>query len=301
MNDDWRVVFSADTQQALAERALVLTSLNIEHTLLQQPPGIQTADGHRYALVVPASVAERATYELWQYDRENQPTQKRTRAPLLNTNQNPLPGLLAYATTLLLFAWLLGEGAFGIDWLGHGRIDGSALRDGEWWRPFTALTLHLDVQHLLGNLGFGLLFGFLAGRMTGSGVGWLAIVLAAALANALNTLLLDATHRSIGASTAVFAALGLASGFAWRGRLHASQRWPYRWGPVVGGVALLAFTGTGSENTDVGAHLAGFVCGFLAGCGLTYLPSPLTQRTVQWAAGAIAAALIALGWWAALR
>ena len=116
-------------------------------------------------------------------------------------------------------------------------------------------------------------------------MGWLTIVVSAALANVLNALLLDVSHRSIGASTAVFAALGLAAGFVWRGRLMAQDRWPYRWGPIVGGVALLAFTGTGSENTDVGAHLAGFVCGLLAGVSLVRAASVLTNRVLQRAAG----------------
>ena len=45
-------------------------------------------------------------------------------------------------------------------------------------------------------------------------------------------------------------------------RGSATRSWSTRWGPVVGGLALLMFTGTGDENTDIGAHLMGFVCGF---------------------------------------
>ena len=45
----------------------------------------------------------------------------------------------------------------------------------------------------------------------------------------------------------------------------AQDRWSTRFGPIVGGLALLMFTGTGGQNTDVGAHLLGFVCGFAAG------------------------------------
>ena len=79
----------------------------------------------------------------------------------------------------------------------------------------------------------------MAGRLVGSGVTWFSVVVASAAANFLNTSLLESTHRAIGASTAVFAALGLVSGFAWRAKLMAQDRWPLRLGPIVGGIALL--------------------------------------------------------------
>ena len=126
------------------------------------------------------------------------------------------------------------------------------------------------------------------------------MVLASASANFLNTLLLQSAHRSIGASTAVFAALGLVSGYVWRARLMAQDRWPYRLGPIIGGVALLAFTGTGDENTDIGAHLAGFACGFLTGVFLTLAARYLPQRSLQFASGFLAIAIVIIAWSVAL-
>ena len=120
---------------------------------------------------------------------------------------------------------------------------------------------------------FGAFFGILAGGLIGPGIAWLAILVAAAFANTLNAFLLDEGHRAIGASTAVFAALGLVSGFVWRSKLMAQEKWAWRLGPIVGGIALLAYTGTGGPNTDVGAHLAGFVCGF-GGDSSMRLPPP---------------------------
>ena len=76
-------------------------------------------------------------------------------------------------------------------------------------------------------------------RMLGPGVAWLAVLLAAALGNTANTLLLDSTHRSIGASTAVFATLGILAGYVWRGQLMAQDRWSTRYGPIIGGLARL--------------------------------------------------------------
>lgn len=291
MAEGWRIVFSDPSQTACADRALVLSSLDIPHEIVRSDAA--------FGLAVPDELAERAKYELWQYEQENRPQPRRQMAPPVS-NLDPRPGILFFIGCIGLFAWLTGEGAFGQDWLARGRMDGTALRDGEWWRSVTALTLHLNVRHLIGNMGFGALFGYFAGRVAGSGVGWLTIVVSAAFANALNALLLDATHRSIGASTAVFAALGLAAGFAWRGRLMAQDRWPYRWGPVVGGIALLAFTGTGSENTDVGAHLAGFGCGFFAGVALVRGAGVLTRPEVQRVAGACTIALVVGCWLIAL-
>ena len=40
-------------------------------------------------------------------------------------------------------------------------------RPGEWWRAWTALTLHLDGPHLAANLVAGVWFGYLAGRADG--------------------------------------------------------------------------------------------------------------------------------------
>lgn len=289
--DGWSTVYESRQQSACAERALVLTSLSIEHEI------VDSATGHQ--LLVAEPDLHRARHELWLYEQENKPRQYR--APgLIGSNHNPWPGVAGYILVLCAVAWLAGRGAFGHNWLLAGGVDGALIRDGEWWRVFTALTLHRDVGHLLGNLGFGSLFGLLAARVIGSGVTWLTVVISAAIANAVNTLMLIPSHRSIGASTAVFAALGLVAGFVWRGRLMAQDRWPYRLGPIVGGIALLAYTGTGDESTDVGAHLGGFVCGFISGMILTRFALVFDRPRVQWLCAAAALLCIAIAWWLAL-
>lgn len=290
--EGWAAVFESPDQRACADRALVLVSLAIPHEVL--------TDGRHYLIVVPDEDRHRARHELWLYARENEPRGRR-RPVMLPAAHDPWPGIVGYALVVCFVAWAAGEGLFGQDWLGAGRVDGRLVRDGEWWRVFTALTLHRDIGHLLGNLGFGALFGGLAGRVVGSGVTWLAVVVSAGLANALNTLLLVPAHRSIGASTAVFAALGLVAGFVWRGRLVAQDRWPYRLGPIVGGIALLAYTGTGDESTDIGAHLAGFVCGFAGGILLTRLSVAFDRARVQLACGLAAPGILAAAWWTGFR
>ena len=288
--DNLRVVFESRNRRSCSDRALVLAAAHIPYQLID--------DGLSCALVVPAEHSAQAAEELRLYDEENPP--RIPRKPKRIVYQDALPGVFAYVLVVCVVAGLAGFSYFGHDWFMAGRVDGNLIREGEWWRTITALTLHGGVRHLLGNLVFGVFFGIFAGRLLGSGVAWLTVVIAAALGNTANTLLLESTHRSIGASTAVFATLGLLAGYVWRGQLMAQDRWSTRFGPIVGGLALLMFTGTGDANTDIGAHLMGFVCGFAAGMVLTALGRMPAPARVQVAAGAAAIGLIASAWFLAL-
>ena len=291
MQEDLRVVFDSRNRQSCSDRALVLAAARIPHQIID--------DGGSAALVVPAEYSVKAVEQLRLYDDENPPLRPK---PVKKIHyQNAVPGIAAYVLVICLVAGMAGYSFFGFDWFSAGRVDGVLIRNGEWWRTITALTLHSGAKHLIGNLVFGVLFGLFAGRLMGSGVAWLAIVAAAASGNAANTLLLESTHRSIGASTAVFAALGLVAGFVWRGKFMAQDRWSYRFGPIVGGLALLMYTGTGGPNTDIGAHLLGFVCGFMMGMLLIALGPVPTDRHSQTVAGALAFLIIASRWIVALQ
>ena len=290
MNEDLRVVFESRNRQSCADRALVLASLQIPHQMID--------DGGSSALIVPAQFSAQAFNELQLYDEENPPIQPRP-VPKIEY-RNAVPGLIGYVFVVCMVAGMAGFSFFQSNWFVAGRVDGELIRNGEVWRLFTALTLHSGAKHLLSNIVFGVFFGLFAGRLLGSGVAWLAIVLAAATGNALNTLFLDATHRSIGASTAVFAALGLVAGYVWFGKLMSQERWSNRYGPIVGGLALLMYTGTGGENTDIGAHLLGFVCGFAAGLIMIRLGKIPKDARTQLVAGAIAFGLVLLSWTIAL-
>ncbi|MDH3363466.1 MAG: rhomboid family intramembrane serine protease, partial [Gammaproteobacteria bacterium] len=278
MDEDLRVVFESRNRQSCSDRALVLAAAQLPHQIVD--------DGITAALVVPAEFSAQAVHELRLYDDENPPARPKSRKKIVY--QDAVPGLVGYVFVVSAIAWLAGYSMFGHDWFDAGRVDGELIRRGEWWRTITALTLHSGGRHLIGNLVFGILFGLFAGRLLGSGIAWLAIVAAAATGNAANTLLLESAHRSVGASTAVFAALGLVAGFVWRGQFMAQDRWSYRYGPIVGGLALLMYTGTGGPNTDIGAHLLGFVCGFLTGMLLIALGPVPTDRRSQRVAGGLA-------------
>jgi len=289
--DGWEIVFESASSGECSDRALVLHAIGIPYEILSVE--------QRSVLVVHRDLFEKARFELWQYDEENRkPRPRGTR--IVPVYQDGIPGVAVYVAVICLVAWLAGEAAFNQNWFTAGRVDGEMIRDGEWWRTITALTLHSGIRHLSGNIVFGIGFGLMAGRLVGSGVAWAGIVIASASANFLNILLLESTHRSIGASTAVFAALGLVSGYVWRAKLMAQDRWPFRLGPIIGGIALLAYTGTGDENTDIGAHLAGFACGFVAGVILTLASRYLPQRALQIASGGAAILLVFCAWVIAL-
>ncbi len=170
---------------------------------------------------------------------------------------------------------------------------------GEWWRAVTALTLHTGLSHLASNIAFGGFFGLYVGRYLGSGLGWAAILAGGAIGNAVNAWIQPASHLAIGASTSVFAALGLLSAYTWRRGFLRNTPWKVRIAPVTAAICLLAFTGTGagtgSDNVDVMAHLTGFLSGFGLGVWLASRALPTGEKAQQRIA-IVAVAVIALAW-----
>jgi len=277
------------SRPACEERAFVLHAVGIESEI--------SWDGEGWTLWTRAADEDAARKHLQRYERENPP--RRLPAAAEPLHARAWVGSACYATVILLVAYLAGHYTFAADWLGAGGLDTRAFRQGEVWRAVTAVTLHFDVAHLLGNLGFGMFFGWLAGQLLGPGVAWSGALAAAVAANALNASVQPASHFSAGASTAVFAMLGLLSAYAWRRRADAGDRWAYRWAPLIAGVFLLGFTGVGGESTDVLAHLTGFLMGAITGWLLAQR-RPRLGRLVQWVSGAAALGAIVIAWQLAL-
>ena len=241
----------------------------------------------------------RAAHELSHYLRENR---RPAAAPVVwPSHPHALYGVIGYALVLVAVALAVLTGAGGHNWKSSGVLDAGFLARGEWWRVLTALTLHGDVLHLSSNLVFGALFGYPAARLFGPGLAWLLVLLGGGLAYGIDALLHPPQHHLLGASTAVFTALGLVAAYGWRRHLQSWSPWMRRSAPLVAGIALLAFTGTGGENTDVLAHLAGFVVGAATGALCARLPMPAPGRhLVQWLAGLAATGSLTLAWTLAL-
>jgi rhomboid protease GluP len=282
-------VFRSFWRSACDERGFVLHAVGIPSQVVWL--------GRAWALLVPVTEQAAALAQLERYEHENPPRRQATAAEPLHRGAGL--GSLGYVAVMLLVGYLAGAMALGADWLGAGALRAGPTRSGELWRAITALTLHLDVGHLLANLGFGTVFGLLAGQLLGPGIAWATVLAAAASANLLNAFIQPATHSSVGASTAVFATLGLLAAYAWRRRRDQGDRWAYRWAPLIAGVILLGFTGAGGERTDVLAHLTGFVMGLVAGVAHANWRVP-RGAVAQVVAGAAAVAALVLAWTLAL-
>jgi rhomboid protease GluP len=290
--EQWVTVATGLTEARANELALVLTARGVP---FQRQPG-----SRGWELWVPLGEAPAAATELTLYRHENA-GQVGTR-PLEEVGEGRA-GVLWYVATLLAVFFALYANLFSRDWLGAGRLEAGPLLAGEWWCAITALTVHRELDHLAGNLAFGAFYGYFVGRYLGVGFGWLAVLLAASGANAFNAWVQSPAHRAIGASTAVFAALGVLVTYTWRRGYLRDTPWRARIAPIVAGLGLLAFTGTAGANTDLGGHLFGFIAGLGAGLAIArFAPVEwLKKARVQRLAGAVAALLLAAAWAVGLR
>ncbi|HXY95629.1 MAG TPA: rhomboid family intramembrane serine protease [Steroidobacteraceae bacterium] len=293
MSGDFAVTaFRSRRRRACEERQLVLLAVGVVAELV---PG----EGE-FLLQVDAQDAAYAVRHLAQYESENRAPPPPPPPPYLYPHA--WVGCVLYVVTLIGVAYVVGNGLVRLDAFDLGTLDCARVQAGEWWRAWTALTLHLDGPHLAANLGAGVWFGYLASRQTGAGTAWFLTVTGAALANLAEGLTGPPEHSAVGASTAVFTCLGLMSAYSWRERLYLPQHWGRRWAPLVAGVALLGWTGSAGEGTDLVAHLAGFTTGVLLGVAVASGASRRwLERVPQWLTGAAALAEIAVAWAFALR
>jgi len=284
-------VFRAPSRRPCEERALVLTAVGIG--------ALTRHEAGWFVLTVDEPDLEAARRQLALYESENIPLPAPAPPRL---HPHAWLGSLSYAVYLVAIAQLLARGWVRLDAFDTGDLNGGQVQAGQWWRAWTALTLHVDPPHLVANLVAGMWFGYLAGRYIGTGTAWLLTVSGAALANLMEGLSGPAEHSSVGASTAVFTALGIMSAYAWRERLHLRQRWPARAAPLVAGVALLGWLGSSGEGTDLIAHVLGFVVGTALGA-VAAAPAvrAALERVPAWLAGLAAFASVTLAWGFALR
>ena len=286
---DAAVVFRG-SKSLCHEYGLVLEAKAIEHEMFE-------SDGSWVLRLAPALV-HRAYEEMSRYSAERSVQREVPR--YVEPFAGAALGAIGYTLILVITAYCAGASVFGVDWLTVGALDAGAAS--EWWRAVTALTLHLDQEHLLGNLLFGVVAGIAAGRLLGPGVAWASILGAGALANYAEILLAPPSHRAVGASTAVFAALGLLAGLAWRQRLTLRERRWYRWAPLIAGICLLTLLGAGNAHVDVLGHALGFLFG--VGVGWVYARAEIPHsrsNLLQAATGFGAVLLVGAAWLVALH
>lgn len=303
---DEEEIVRSPSPELVRELALVLHALDIPYRSVQGPGYL--------SLFVPQAFAGRALEELGRYSRENRHWPP-ARARLAAQVRGGGTAVLVYAALLALVHRLAAVRAFGFDWYEAGHADGARIARGELWRPMTALTLHADFLHLASNLVLGSAIGFLLSKVYGSGLAWLVVLAAGWLGNLANAAARGFDHSSLGASTAVFAALGALAATQSVHKLRLGHGLFARVAPLVAAAFLLGWHGMGSahlepgrgvvqdpaDRTDIGAHLFGFAAGVLLGGLVAWLEtqrgsSPRARR----AAAAAALALPVVGWALAL-
>ena len=273
--------------------SLVLVSQGIDATIERTP------EENTWQLVVNAPDYPRAIQAIRQYRAENRRPIWRQELPWTGLMFD-WRGLLPLLFLVFLFAVEVTGRA---DLSDAGMMDNQGVRAGQWWRLFTAVTLHRDLTHLVANLTTGFLLLGLAMGAFGAGIGLLASFLAGVGGNLAGFLLYPGTHRGLGASGMVMGALGLLAA-QWLVLLrHGLTARQLALRGVWSASLLLILLGFSPDsNVDVLAHVAGFVSGLILGAILALCPARFSQNaTANAVAMGLCFALVGTVWWLALR
>jgi rhomboid protease GluP len=275
-----------DERARAFEESLVLCAEAIPHRVEPGETG--------FSLWVRAEDAARAEASLaaWQSENRVEPIAPKRRWD----GATPAP---IFAVLCVVSQLAIGDRDDRVGWFIRGTADAQAIRHGELWRCATALTLHADFAHALGNAVCGfILIDALARRLGPAWAAWLTLI-AGIAGNWLTAHAVHGSYFSIGASTAVFGALGALTA----SQMISRERRSFL--TLGAGVALLGVLGSGKgpgTHTDVFAHLFGALVGFVIGllAGLLQREAPEEKALQPLLA---IAALIPLGaaWWLALR
>lgn len=267
----------------------MLTAAGIPHAV--------SDDDLSFMLLVDADDAARAEAALAAYDSETIDAALTRLAP---PTVAPYPWMSGVVVGLALLA------AFGVTgppagsrWFEHGAAVAGRIVGDEPWRAVTALTLHVDAVHVLGNaVASAVLVPPLVQRLGVGAALWLMLV-AGVVGNALSALVHAPDHVAIGASTSTFGVIGALAAIrlAPPRREVATRR---GWVVIAASVLLLIFLGT-SRTADVVAHAAGLVAGLVLGFGAGVLVRRPPAATAQATLVALTAVAVAAAWWLALR
>ncbi|HYD50513.1 MAG TPA: rhomboid family intramembrane serine protease [Terriglobales bacterium] len=288
MSEAWIEVARAPRRQIIEDLALVLEAEGVAN---------EVCSGGGWGLRVPARRFGDAAAVLAAYERD----QVEVPVELVPPRDYGASQIgVSLASALLAFhTALIASGSYET-WVRRGRVSFTRVVDGELWRCVTALTLHSGAYHLASNAVACIVFGGFLGRAIGAGGAVTVMLLAGALGNGLNVLWRGGPHLSIGASTAVFGAVGaLAALQARRYRLRPASA-KRAWLPLAAGVGLLAMLGASPES-DFIAHLCGMIAGVGMGVVADRVTPPPPARRRQSAALVAATSVVMISWWLALR
>ena len=259
-------------------------------------------DDGGWRIIVPDDYLVSAREELRLFEKENRGWPPRIHHTPVKANY-----LASLSILILLAAFYnitqldISTGSHSsINWHALGSCNTAKILSGEWWRLITALTLHADVAHLLGNLAIGGAFAVWLCRQLGSGLAWSLILLSGILGNLVNVWLNQPQHTSIGSSTAVFGAVGILAAINALHSHHSLQK--QRILPIAAALALLTILGTEGKNTDLGAHLFGFAAGTILGLitGILIARFGHPNNIINTFLAMVGAVIIIGAWWLAI-
>jgi len=161
-----------------------------------------------WRLHVSAAASQGARRAIALYAAENPEKWPLQAIPGRGAKSFPLTGIIPAAILASVFA-ATGPRDSSAIYTDRYSADAGRILEGEVYRTVTALLLHGDIAHLLGNCAGLVVFGTAAANLAGWGTAWLMILMAGGMGNYANALFYQFGHRSIGASTAVFGAVGI--------------------------------------------------------------------------------------------
>jgi membrane associated rhomboid family serine protease len=288
MTSELAAITASSERQAM-DWSLVLVSQGIE-TWIER----ETETG-RWLLVVPEAEQARAVEALQSYQLENRWPPWRRELPGVGL----VFDLRCIGVLLFLALLFVLEGLDSRVFATGGAMDNRLVHAGEWWRIFTAVTLHADVAHLAANLSTGLvLLGLVMGAY-GYGLGLLLSYLSGVAGFLGGCLLLPESYRSLGASGMLLGALGLL-GSQWVGYMrHGFTTKEVAVRGVLSACLLLVLLGFGSGgNTDVLAHVTGFAAGLILGGIVSLLPRSVVEGVWANRLALLVTLVLVLGSWA---
>lgn len=265
--------------------SLMLLSVDIKHRVLRGSNG--------WEIMVLQNDFLTASRELSSFEAENRNWPPPKEKPAAVSGPSPLTFL--YMAMLAYFFSITGPWDHSSDWFRAGAlVPYRIFEKGEWWRVVTALTLHADIVHLVGNMALGTLMISYLALQTGPGIAWGMTLLSGTAGNFINAYFHE-THQSIGFSTAVFGVIGVLCGIKITKKDIGIKGLIL---PMGAGFGLLALLGTEGERTDLGAHLWGLASGLF--CGFAWskfrLFSLALPRWIQPVSGALVFIIIYMAW-----
>jgi rhomboid protease GluP len=264
---------------------LVLSSTGISHHVRNGEQG--------WEILVSNQDYEKAVIAIEQYLEENPEIQK-TEDPLYYKYQRTYTGI---CVSILLIAFHVAITISDKSDMFVKTYGSSAyhILHKEWYRSVTSLMLHAGLLHLMGNIAGIIVFGTAVCTIMGWGVGWLMIVITGMVGNLMNALLYESGHISVGASTAIFGAIGMLSVHQFFEKIKQSGHKMKAFLPLSCGLALLGILGSGA-HTDVMAHLFGFFAGIVSGSLYRLFVKRPIRKEYQAGTVLVTVCLLALAW-----